>query len=127
MIYMSRIGLPIAYEFMRHARVAICGILFREPISSTGRSICCLVQMVVTFLLGAAGTIQFFGMIFSKGPPTVFLHQNPGVLMARLEWHSAMTAFSMLPVAIQRKFFVTVPPTGDHTASLSSKTWLIIR
>ena len=107
MICMSRIGLPIACEFMRPARVAICGILFREPINSTGRSICCLVQMVVIFLLGAAGTIQFCAMIFSRAPRASLSNQSPGDLMAPLEWHSATMASSMLPVAIQRKFFVT--------------------
>jgi len=53
--------------------------------------------MVVTFLFGAAGTIQFCGMIFSKAPRASLSNQSPGVLMARHEWHSAMTAFSMWP------------------------------
>src|SRR5437867_10832948 len=108
MICMSRIGLPIAYEFMRPARVAICGILFREPINSTDRSICCLVQMVVTFVLGAAGKIQFCGMIFSRAPRASLLDQSPGVSMGPLEWHSAPVACSMLPAAISREIFLTV-------------------
>src|SRR6266576_2271141 len=114
MICMSRIGLPIAYEFMRPARVAICGILFREPINSTGRSIYCLVQIVVTFLLGAAGTIQFCGMIFSRAPRASLSNQSPEVSMAPLEWHSATMAFSMLPAAIQKKYFATGGSTVDH-------------
>src|SRR5437773_10366857 len=118
MICMSRIGLPIAYEFMRPARVAICGILFREPINSTGRSICCLVQIVVTFLLGAAGTIQFCGTIFSRAPHAAFAHQSPGVSMVPLAWLSATIAFPMLPAAIPRKFFATVRSTVGHAAIL---------
>ena len=119
--------LSIACEFMRLVRVDICGTSCREPISSIGRSICCLVQMVVTFLLGVAGTIQFCGMIFSRAPRASLSNQSPGVSMVPLEWHSVMTAFSMLPVAIQRKFFVTVRSTGDHAVSLSSRTFRIIR
>jgi len=124
---MSRIVLPTACAFMRHARVAICEILFREPISSTNQSICCIARMAVIYLLEAAGQIQFCDMISAATPRAFLSRQNPAVLMAPRVWHSATTVSSTLPVAIQRRSCVTTAKMADHPASHSSRVLQTIR
>src|SRR5881227_2030225 len=118
MTCMSRIGLAIVCGSMRIVRDGIYEMLFPEAISSINRSTCYSVPTVVIFLLGAAGMIQFSDMIFSRAPRASLSNQNPEASTVPREWHSATTASSMLPAAIQRKFFVTIGPTVDHGANL---------
>src|SRR5436190_22164491 len=124
--YMSQIVLPTACALTRHARVAICEILFHEAIGSINRSICCIALTAVIFLSEAAATIQFYDMILAKETRVFLSRPNPVVLMAPLEWHSVTTVSCMSPVAIQKRSSVTIPRTGDHPASHSSKTWQTI-
>src|SRR5205823_14696634 len=110
---MSRIVLPTAYAFMRHARVAICEILFREPISSTNQSICCIARMAVIYLLEAAGPIQFCDMMSAATPRALLLGQNPAVLMAPRVWDAVTAVSSTLAVVIERGCWVTVANKAD--------------
>src|SRR2546423_14431309 len=118
MTCMSRIGLAIVGGSMRVVRVAIFEMLFPEAISSISQSTCCSVPTVVTFSLGAEETTQFCDMIFSRAPRASLSNQNPEASTGPPERQSATTASSMLPAAIQRKFFVTIGPTVDHGANL---------
>src|SRR6478736_1100211 len=119
---LSRIALPIAFEFTKQVRVAICETLVRKMISLIGRSICYLLQTLVIFSLEAAGRIRFYDMIFGTPPRASLSSQSLRALMVPQEWHLAMMVSSTSLVAIQSKFFVTGGPTAERAASLSSMT-----
>jgi len=120
-ICMSRIVRPIAYGSMRLGPVTFCEILFRAA-NQLDKPIHLLLSPDGRYLLlEAAVTIQFSDTILAETPRASLSRQNPVVLVAPREWHSATTVSFTLPVAIQRRSSVTIPKMADHPASHSSR------
>src|SRR5947207_15303221 len=124
---MSRIVLPTACEFRRHARVAIWEILFHEAINSISQFICCIAQTVVISLLEAAGPIQFCDMILAGTPRASLSNQSPVALMAPPEWRLVTMVSSTLPVAIQRRSSVKVRKEEGHAERSSTEECAVMQ
>ena len=76
-------------------------------------------------LVGSGGNDSILRHDLRQGAS--LLRQSLGALMVPLEWHLATMASSMLPVAIQSKYFVTVQLMVGPGESHSLRTWRITR